>query len=76
MMEWPADGWTRCGYSFPAPGEVTRVAPLLRRGIGRIRFAGEHTSSKFPGYMEGALDSGVAVARAIAAGERTAPARV
>jgi monoamine oxidase len=71
MYDWPGDAWTRCGYAFPAPGEVTRVAPLLRRGIGRVRFAGEHVSSKFPGYMEGALESGVSVARRILAGERT-----
>ena len=75
MYDWPADPWTACGYSFPAPGEVTKLAPLLRRGIGRVRFSGEHVSSKFPGYMEGALDSGAEVARRIVAGERTEIAR-
>jgi len=63
FMDWRADRWTQAGYSFPAPGEVTRVGPLLRAGIGRLHFAGEHASYKFIGYMEGALNSGVSLAR-------------
>ena len=31
FMDWPAAPWTRAGYSFPAPGQVTTVGPLLRR---------------------------------------------
>jgi monoamine oxidase len=63
FMNWPADMWTAGGYSFPAPGEVTRVGPLLRAGLGRLHFAGEYTCYKFVGYMEGALNSGVSVAK-------------
>jgi monoamine oxidase len=67
FMDWPADQWTKCGYSFPAPGEVTTVGPLLREGVGgRLHFAGEYASYAFIGYMEGALSSGVAVARRLA----------
>jgi monoamine oxidase len=67
FMDWPAAEWTRAGYSFPAPGQVTTVGPLLEAGIGgRIHFAGEHACYKFVGYMEGALQSGVAVARRLA----------
>ncbi len=66
FMDWPSDVWTRAGYSAWAPGEITRFAPLLRRGVGRLRFAGEHLSFAFMGYMEGALHSGVAVARGLA----------
>ena len=67
FMDWPSDPWTLTGYSFPAPGQVTTVGPLLRKGLGNLHFAGEHTSFKFVGYMEGALNSGVAVARRLAA---------
>jgi monoamine oxidase len=67
FMDWPAERWTRAGYSFPAPGEVTTIGPVLAAGIGRLHFAGEHASPGFAGYMEGALESGVAVARRIAA---------
>ncbi|MDX2114208.1 MAG: FAD-dependent oxidoreductase [Planctomycetota bacterium] len=66
FMNWPKDGWSRAGYSFPGPGEVTKVGPRLAKGLGRIHFAGEHCCYKFVGYMEGALNSGVAVARRLA----------
>jgi monoamine oxidase len=75
FMDWPGDRWTRAGYSFPAPGEVTRVGPMLARAHGasggnaangRVHFAGEHACYAFVGYMEGALQSGAAVARRIA----------
>lgn len=65
FMNWPDDELTRCSYSFPAPGEVCGVAPRLRSGVNGLRFAGEHCSTAFTGYMEGALSSGIAVARAI-----------
>jgi monoamine oxidase len=66
FMDWPSDPWTKAGYSCPAPGEVTTVGPLLHEGLGRLHFAGEHTCYSFGGFMEGALQSGVAVARRIA----------
>lgn len=70
LIDWPSEPWTRAGYSFPAPGQVTTVGPKLREGLasGRLRFAGEHCSPRFIGYMEGALQSGVRVAREIASG--------
>ena len=67
FMDWPATPWTRASYSFAAPGEVTTMGPILRKGIeGRLHFAGEHTCYKFAGYMEGALNSGLSVARRLA----------
>ncbi|HVU63250.1 MAG TPA: FAD-dependent oxidoreductase [Phycisphaerales bacterium] len=72
FMDWPRDPWTKASYSFPAPGEVTTMGPMLAAGAmpkgcrPRLHFAGEHTCPKFVGYMEGALQSGVRVARAIA----------
>jgi len=67
FMDWPATPWTLAGYSNPAPGEVTTVGPLLYGGIGdKLHFAGEHTCYKFVGHMEGALNSGVSIARRLA----------
>jgi len=66
FMDWPNDPWTQAGYSFPAPGQVTTVGPILHKGIGRLHFAGEHASYKFVGYMEGALNSGASLAQRIA----------
>ncbi len=68
FMDWPKDDWCQAGYSFPAPGQVTTVQPMLWNGVaGRIHFAGEHCSVQFAGYMEGALNSGVQLARRLAA---------
>ncbi|HWL51064.1 MAG TPA: FAD-dependent oxidoreductase [Chthoniobacteraceae bacterium] len=68
FVDWPSDPWVRAGYSFPAPGQVTRLGPLLHAGIGHLHFAGEHTCYPFVGYMEGALQSGLAAAKRIAVG--------
>ncbi len=66
FMDWPSDVWTKGSYSFPAPGQVTTIGPLLWQRTSRLHFAGEYTSYAFMGYMEGALHSGALVARAIA----------
>jgi monoamine oxidase len=66
FMDWPSDPWTKGSYSFPAPGQVTSQGPTLYDGIGRLHFAGEYTSYAFVGFMEGALNSGAAVAKRIA----------
>lgn len=66
MMDWIADPWTRAGYSFPAPGQVTTVGPILHTGLERLHFAGEHCCYQFVGYMEGALHSGASLAKRIA----------
>ncbi|MCI0747791.1 MAG: FAD-dependent oxidoreductase [Verrucomicrobia subdivision 3 bacterium] len=66
FMNWPSDEWVMAGYSFPGPGQVTTIGPLLHKGMGRLHFAGEHTCYKFVGYMEGALNSGATLAKRIA----------
>jgi monoamine oxidase len=66
FMDWFNDPWAKGSYAFPAPGEVTTVGPTLQRGLGSLHFAGEHTCYAFIGYMEGALQSGVTVARRLA----------
>jgi monoamine oxidase len=66
FMDWPGDPWTRASYAFPAPGQIMTIGPVLREGLGRLHFVGEHTNFAFIGYMEGALGSGVALARRLA----------
>jgi monoamine oxidase len=66
FMDWPGDQWTRGGYSFPGPGQITSQGPVLEKASGGLHFAGEHTCYRFVGYMEGALSSGVDVAARIA----------
>ncbi len=67
FMDWPSHPRVKASYSFPAPGQVTAFGPALvdgiNDGLASLRFAGEHTSYGFIGYMEGALSSGVRVAK-------------
>jgi monoamine oxidase len=67
FMDWPGDPFVKGSYSFPAPGQVTTQGPTFGEGLGRLHFAGEYCSYAFMGYMEGALRSGAAAARRIAA---------
>lgn len=68
FMDWPNEPWSGGGYSFPAPGQVTTVGPLMAKPhAGHLHIAGEHACYKFVGYMEGGLNSGVTIARRIAA---------
>lgn len=66
FMPWPKFDWIKASYSFPAPGQVTTIGPVLRRGLGRLHFASEAASYRFVGYMEGALDAGVMLAKRLA----------
>ncbi len=66
FMDWPSDPWTLAAYSFAGPGQVTAAGPTLYNGLDSLHFAGEYTCFKFCGYMEGALNSGVSIARRIA----------
>lgn len=67
---WSADPYARAGWSWPAPGDVTRYLAALQRPVGRIHFAGEHTSP-IRASMEGALRSGLRAAREVDAATGT-----
>jgi monoamine oxidase len=66
LFDWTSNPLVRGSYSFPALGQITAVkdsgATLL---VGKLTCAGEHLSYAFPGYMEGALQSGRTAAEAI-----------
>lgn len=64
-MDWPGDPLTKASYSFPALGQLTGCGRTLAEGLGNLHFAGEHCCPGFVGYMEGALQSGIAVAKRI-----------
>ena len=76
-MKWPEEPWALTGYSFPAPGQVTTVGPLLAQPHldGSLHIAGEHACYKFVGYMEGALQSGLRAAKVLATRDGVAPWR-
>jgi monoamine oxidase len=61
--DWTSDPWVRGGYAFLDPGFDPAWRALLSRRAGRIVFAGEHTSERWQGYMNGAVESGQRAAR-------------
>jgi monoamine oxidase len=65
--DWTADPWAHGGYAFLDPGFDPAWRSLLARRAGRIVFAGEHTSERWQGYMNGAVESGQRAARELIA---------
>ena len=63
-MAWANEPYTRGGYAIFRPGQMAPFWPVLRDGIGRILFAGEHTETLI-GYMESAIRSGHRIAAQI-----------
>ena len=63
---WDEDEWSRGAYAWFRPGQMTRFLPTLGKAVGRIHFAGDHTSST-PGWMEGALQSAERVVKEVTA---------
>jgi monoamine oxidase len=64
---WHLNRWAGGSRAAFAPGQVTRFRGLLRRPAGRVVFAGEHTSVRAPGTLEGAVESGERAAGQVAA---------
>ena len=63
---WDDDPWARGAFSYFKPGQIHGLLPAIASAEGRIHFAGEHASSS-PGWMQGALESGLRAAREVAA---------
>ena len=61
---WRNDRRTGGGYAAWTPGEFLGGWRELRRPVGRLHFAGEHTEA-LAGYMESAVRSGHRVAASI-----------
>jgi monoamine oxidase len=70
---WDDDPWARGGYAYFDPGFDPLWRAWLARPAGRVVFAGEHTSIKYQGYMNGAIESGLRAAAEIAAIRASAP---
>jgi monoamine oxidase len=62
QARWQRDPYTGGAYALYRPGQWFTVRPTLQRPHRRVRFAGEHLAD-WQGFMEGAVDSGVAAAR-------------
>ncbi|HEX3916147.1 MAG TPA: FAD-dependent oxidoreductase [Caulobacteraceae bacterium] len=65
--DWTQEAWTYGYVGVMGPGVMSRYGQALRQPCGRIHWAGAETSVEWPGYIEGALRSGVAAANAVLA---------
>jgi monoamine oxidase len=63
-VRWSDERWARGAFAAFRPGQMTTLMPAIVRSEGRVHFAGEHASS-WPGWMEGALQSGERAAEEI-----------
>ncbi len=64
---WAKQPFTKAGYSAFKKGQYSTLAGWEATPVGNIYFAGEHTSSGFQGYMNGAAETGRVAAEQIAA---------
>jgi monoamine oxidase len=74
-VSWEEDAWARGGYAYFHPGYDPAWRAWLPRAFGRVIFAGEHTSFRWQGYMNGAVESGLRAAaevQALARGDQLA----
>jgi monoamine oxidase len=70
QVVWESDPLARGGYAFFDPSFDPSLRDWLARPAGRLFFAGEHTSIRWQGYMNGAVESGRRAAAEIAATAR------
>lgn len=63
-MHWPSNPYVGGSYSCFRPGQWYGFSEAFAP-VGGVVFAGEHTSEKHSGYMEGGAESGLAAADAI-----------
>jgi monoamine oxidase len=61
---WLADRWAGGAAAIPSRGQMTTICAGIARPEGRVHFAGEHTSG-WPGWMQGALQSGLRAAKEV-----------
>jgi monoamine oxidase len=75
VARWEDEAWSRGAYAAFDPGFAPELRAWLGRRCGRVLFAGEHTSGRWQGYMNGAIESGLQAARELAAGVHRADRR-
>lgn len=64
-FHWPTHPHTLASYSCYRPGQWRAIRGQEFRPVGRLHFAGEHTSLDAQGYMEGGAETGKRAALAI-----------
>jgi monoamine oxidase len=67
LVVWETDRWVQGGYACFDPEFDPLWRDWLARPAGRVIFAGEHTSIRWQGYMNGAVESGRRAAQEVTA---------
>ncbi len=70
---WQEDPWAGGGWGYHQPGQTRWMGEAAMSADGLVHFAGEHTSV-FPGWMQGALASGLRAADEVMRALRAAAA--
>lgn len=66
--DWAAEEFSGGGYSaYTTPGALSRFGHSLRAPMGAVHWAGTETATIWPGYIEGAIESGERAAAEILA---------
>jgi len=58
---WTLDPYAAGAVSMLKPDQLKELGPYIATPEGRVHFSGEHTST-MPGWMQGAIESGIRVA--------------
>jgi monoamine oxidase len=66
-MSWELEPWSKGGYAFFDPQFPPSIRYALAQPMRRIVFAGEHTSFRWQGYMNGAVETGLRAAEEVTA---------
>lgn len=57
-FHWPSFAWSKGSYACYKVGQYTQFSGAEFEPVGNLLFAGEHCSSDFQGYMNGAAETG------------------
>ena len=69
-MSWEHERWSGGGYAFFDTQFPPSLRYVLARPVDRIFFAGEHTSLRWQGYMNGAVETGMRAAEEVTLSHR------
>lgn len=63
---WSTDRWARGAYgTYNPPGALTLLGDAATRPVGPIHWGGSETATEWPGYIDGAIESGRRAAQEI-----------
>jgi len=67
-MHWPSARWFDGSYACYGPGDWCTLAGAEGEAVGALHFAGEHTSTRSPGRLNGAVESGMRAVQEVLTG--------